>query len=134
MQYKATDFVVPGAGKMEVKWVSSDGKETIAHTVFDFPAGGVALAMYNTDAVRATKPIFSSRFTASPIPVHCGLCALLAWLRPRPQDGLLPQVHIPFSIFGRSLEGCKARCSTKNTILKQYDGRFKDIFQEIYEK
>ncbi|MCY4505315.1 MAG: NADP-dependent isocitrate dehydrogenase, partial [Hyphomicrobiales bacterium] len=49
-QYRATDFVVPGKGKMTLTWEAADGKEKIEHEVFDFPGGGVALSMYNLDA------------------------------------------------------------------------------------
>ncbi len=93
-QYKATDFVVPGAGKLTMKWEGENG-QTIEREVFDFPAGGVAMGMYNLDA--------SIRDFA-----HA--CLNYGLNREWP-------VYL----------------STKNTILKAYDGRFKDIFQEIYE-
>ena len=93
-QYKATDFLVPGKGKLTIKWVGEDG-QVIEHEVFDFPDAGVAMGMYNLDA--------SIRDFA-----HACL-----------NYGL-----------GR---GWPVYLSTKNTILKAYDGRFKDIFQEIYE-
>ncbi|XP_013785051.1 isocitrate dehydrogenase [NADP] cytoplasmic-like [Limulus polyphemus] len=95
-QYKATDFVVPGLGKLEIKFTPSDGSEPICHTVFDFQdGGGVALAMYNTD------------------------------------KSIRDFAH---SSFKYALEkGYPLYMSTKNTILKKYDGRFRDIFQEIYE-
>ena len=48
-QYRATDFKVPGKGKMTIKWVAEDGSQTIEHEVFDFPGAGVALSMYNLD-------------------------------------------------------------------------------------
>jgi isocitrate dehydrogenase len=93
-QYRATDFVVPGKGKLTVKFEGEDGK-VIEHEVFQFKGGGVAMAMYNTDdSIRG--------FARS-----CMNMALQkAW---------------PLYL------------STKNTILKKYDGRFKDIFQEIFE-
>ncbi|CAH1786959.1 unnamed protein product [Owenia fusiformis] len=96
-QYKATDFVVPSEGKLEIKFTPKDGGEPIEYNVYDFAnGGGVAMAMYNTD-----KSIEDF--------AHCSF-----------QLGLE--------------KGWPLYLSTKNTILKKYDGRFKDIFQEIYEK
>jgi len=95
-QYRATDFRVPGKGKLTMKWVSEDGKDTIEHDVFEFPDAGVAMGMYNLDA--------SIRDFAR-------ACLKFGLDRKYP-------VYL----------------STKNTILKAYDGRFKDIFQEVYEK
>ncbi len=93
-QYRATDFVVPGKGKMSIKWTGEDG-QVIEHEVFDYPSAGVAMAMYNLeDSIREFA--------------HASLTYGL--------DRKYP-VYL----------------STKNTILKAYDGRFKDIFQEIYE-
>src|SRR5258707_3614263 len=94
-QYKATDFLVPGKGKLTIKWQGESG-EVIEHEVFDFPASGVAMGMYNLDA--------SIRDFA-----HACL-----------NYGLERQWPVYLS--------------TKNTILKAYDGRFKDIFQDIYDK
>jgi isocitrate dehydrogenase len=94
-QYRATDFLVPGKGKLTIKWQGENG-EVIEHEVFDFPASGVAMGMYNLDA--------SIRDFA-----HACL-----------NYGLDRQWPVYLS--------------TKNTILKAYDGRFKDIFQEIYDK
>jgi len=93
-QYRATDFVVPGKGKLTIKFEGEDGK-VIEHEVYQYKAGGVALAMYNTDeSIRG--------FARS-----CMNMALQkAW---------------PLYL------------STKNTILKKYDGRFKDIFQEVFD-
>lgn len=96
-QYKATDFVVKGAGKLELKFTPEDGSEPRTFTVHDFPAaGGVAMGMFNEDdSIRG--------FARSSLKY--------------------------------ALErGMPAYLSTKNTILKAYDGRFKDIFAEIYEK
>ncbi|WKY03365.1 hypothetical protein Q1695_004813 [Nippostrongylus brasiliensis] len=93
-QYKATDFVVPGEGKLEIKFVPADGSEEIKHEVFDFKGPGVSLSMYNTDE--------SIRDFA-----HASFKYAL-------------QRKYPLYL------------STKNTILKKYDGRFKDIFAEIY--
>jgi len=93
-QYRATDFVVPGKGKLTIKWEGEDG-EKIEHEVFNYPGGGVAMAMYNLDE--------SIREFAR---------ASLAY-------GLTRNYPVYLS--------------TKNTILKAYDGRFKDIFQEVYE-
>ena len=94
-QYRATDFKVPGKGKMEVKWTAEDGSQEIKYEVFNFPGPGIALSMYNLD-----KSI---------------------------ED-------FARSCFGYGLiKGWPVYLSTKNTILKQYDGRFKDIFQEVFE-
>ncbi len=93
-QYKATDFKVPGKGKLTIKFVGEDG-QTIEHEVFDFPASGVAMAMYNLDD------------------------SIREFARASFNYGLLRTYPVYLS--------------TKNTILKQYDGRFKDIFQEIYD-
>ena len=95
-QYRATDFKVPGKGKMEVKWTSEDGKDEIKHEVFNFTGPGVALSMYNLD--KSIEDFAKSCFSY----------------------GLIKKWPVYMS--------------TKNTILKQYDGRFKDIFQEIFEK
>ena len=95
-QYRATDFKVPGKGKMEVKWTSEDGKDEIKYEVFNFTGPGVALSMYNLD--KSIQDFARSCFSY----------------------GLMKKWPVYMS--------------TKNTILKQYDGRFKDIFQEIFEK
>lgn len=92
-QYKATDFVVPGKGKLTIKFVGEDGKE-IEHEVYSFKGEGVAMGMYNTEeSIRG----------------------------------------FAYSCFNMALsKKWPLYLSTKNTILKKYDGRFKDIFQEIY--
>ena len=95
-QYRATDFKVPGKGKMEIKWTSEDGKDEIKHEVFNFTGPGVALSMYNLD--KSIEDFARSCFSY----------------------GLIKKWPVYMS--------------TKNTILKQYDGRFKDIFQEIFDK
>jgi isocitrate dehydrogenase len=95
-QYRATDFKVPGKGKLEIKWTSEDGKEKKEYEVFNFPGPGVALSMYNLD--QSIKDFARS-------------CMNYGLSRKWP-------VYL----------------STKNTILKKYDGRFKDLFQEVYEK
>ena len=95
-QYRATDFKVPGKGKMEVKWTSEDGKDEIKYEVFNFTGPGIALSMYNLD--KSIEDFARSCFSY----------------------GLIKKWPVYMS--------------TKNTILKQYDGRFKDIFQEIFEK
>jgi len=95
-QYRATDFKVPGKGKMEVKWTSEDGKDEIKYEVFNFTGPGVALSMYNLD--KSIEDFARSCFSY----------------------GLIKKWPVYMS--------------TKNTILKQYDGRFKDIFQEIFNK
>ncbi|MDC3073738.1 NADP-dependent isocitrate dehydrogenase [Candidatus Pelagibacter sp.] len=94
-QYRATDFKVPGKGKMEVKWTSEDGKDEIKFEVFNFTGPGVALSMYNLD--KSIQDFARSCFSY----------------------GLIKKWPVYMS--------------TKNTILKQYDGRFKDIFQEVFE-
>ena len=95
-QYRATDFKVPGKGKLEIKWTSEDGRDTKNYEVFNFPGSGVALSMYNLD--RSIEDFARSCFNY----------------------GLIKK----WPVF----------LSTKNTILKTYDGRFKDIFQEVFEK
>ena len=93
-QYKATDFRVPGPGKLTIKFVGEDG-QVIEHEVFDYPSAGVALAMYNLDD--------SIREFATAC-LNYGL-----------------------------QRGWPVYLSTKNTILKAYDGRFKDIFEEVFQ-
>jgi len=93
-QYRATDFHFPGAGKLTMKFVGEDGTE-IEKEVFDAPAAGVAMGMYNLDA---------SIYDFARASLNYGLN--LGW-----------PVYL----------------STKNTILKVYDGRFKDIFQEVFD-
>ena len=93
-QYRATDFLVPGPGKLMMKWVSQDGGETIEHEVFDYPSAGVAMGMYNLD---------------DSIRDFAKACLNYGLNRKWP-------VYL----------------STKNTILKAYDGRFKDLFEEVY--
>jgi isocitrate dehydrogenase len=93
-QYRATDFRVPGPGKLTIAWEGADG-ERIEHEVFDYPGAGVAMAMYNLDE------------------------SIEEFARASLTYGLAR--HYPVYL------------STKNTILKAYDGRFKDIFQRIFE-
>ena len=95
-QYRATDFRVPGKGKLEMKWTSEDGKEKKEFEVFNFTGPGVALSMFNLD---------------HSIKDFARACMNYGLNRKWP-------VYL----------------STKNTILKNYDGRFKDLFQEVYEK
>jgi len=94
-QYRATDFVVPGKGKLTVRFEGEDGT-VIERDVFDFPAGGVAMTMYNLDE------------------------SIIGFARSSFNYGLM--------------RGWPVYLSTKNTILKRYDGRFKDLFQEVFEK
>ena len=94
-QYRATDFLVPGEGKMEIKWTSKDGKNKKEFEVFNFPGPGIALSMYNLD---------------DSIKNFARACMNYGLERKWP-------VYL----------------STKNTILKAYDGRFKDLFQKVYE-
>jgi isocitrate dehydrogenase len=95
-QYRATDFKVPGKGKMEVKWTSEDGKDEIKYEVFNFTGPGVALSMYNLD--KSIEDFARSCFSY----------------------GLIKNWPVYLS--------------TKNTILKKYDGRFKDIFEDVFNK
>jgi isocitrate dehydrogenase len=95
-QYRATDFKVPGPGKLTVTFTPTDGSKPMEFNVFDFPSSGVAMAMYNLDdSIRDFARASFNYGIARKYPVYL---------------------------------------STKNTILKAYDGRFKDIFAEIYEK
>ena len=94
-QYRATDFVVPGRGKLTLKWEAEDGSDVKEFDVFDFPGGGVSMAMYNLD---------------DSIRNFARACMLYAVDR-----------------------GWPLYLSTKNTIMKAYDGRFKDLFQEVFD-
>ena len=94
-QYKATDFVVPGPGKVTITYQPADGGEPMEFTVADFTGGGVALGMYNFD------------------------------------DSIRDFARACFR-YGLD-RGYPVYLSTKNTILKAYDGRFKDIFAEVFE-
>jgi len=94
-QYRATDFVVPGKGKLTISFVPENGDETIEREVFDFPGGGIAMAMYNLD------------------------------------DSIRGFARACMN-YGLNL-GWPVYLSTKNTILKAYDGRFKDLFAEVFE-
>jgi isocitrate dehydrogenase len=94
-QYRAEDFVVPGAGKLTMTFQPADGGEPIERDVFDFPGGGVAVGMYNLDE------------------------SIRDFARASLRYGLDRNVPVYMS--------------TKNTILKAYDGRFKDLFQEIFD-
>ena len=94
-QYRATDFQVPGKGKLEIKWTSEDGKDERKYEVFNFPGPGIALSMYNLD--KSIEDFARSCFNY----------------------GLIKKWPVYLS--------------TKNTILKTYDGRFKDIFQKVFE-
>ena len=94
-QYRATDFRIPGKGKLTIKFVPEDGGDVIEHEVFNFPGSGVTLAMYNLDD------------------------SIRDFARASLNYGLIRKYPVYLS--------------TKNTILKAYDGRFKDIFEEIYQ-
>jgi isocitrate dehydrogenase len=93
-QYRATDFRVPGKGRLTIKFEGEDGT-IIEREVFKFPGGGVALSMYNLDDS----------------------------IRDFARASLNYGLNRKYPVY----------LSTKNTILKAYDGRFKDLFQEIYE-
>ena len=95
-QYRATDFLVPGKGKLELKWTSSDGKDEKKFEVFDFNGPGVALSMYNLDK------------------------SIEDFARSCLNYGLIKKWPVYLS--------------TKNTILKKYDGRFKDIFEKVFNE
>jgi isocitrate dehydrogenase len=95
-QYRATDFKVPGPGKLTVTFTPTDGSKPMEFNVFDFPTSGVAMAMYNLDD------------------------SIRDFARASFNYGLIRK----YPVF----------LSTKNTILKAYDGRFKDIFAEVFEK
>ncbi|MGC6471626.1 MAG: NADP-dependent isocitrate dehydrogenase [Parvibaculales bacterium] len=94
-QYRATDFLVPGKGKLTIKWEAEDGSDTIEREVFDFPGSGVTMAMYNLDD------------------------SIRDFARASMNYGLNRKWDVYMS--------------TKNTIMKAYDGRFKDLFEEIYQ-
>jgi isocitrate dehydrogenase len=95
-QYRATDFVVPGKGKLTITFTPADGGKPIEYPVFDFPGGGVAMSMYNLDE------------------------SIIGFAR---------------SSFNYGLQrGWPVYLSTKNTILKAYDGRFKDLFQKVFDE
>ena len=95
-QYRATDFVVPGAGKLTMTFTPKGGGKPMQYDVFDFPGGGVALSMYNLDE------------------------SIIGFARACLNYGLS--------------RGWPVYLSTKNTILKAYDGRFKDLFQDVFDK
>jgi isocitrate dehydrogenase len=93
-QYRATDFKVPSAGKLTMKWVGTNGDE-LEYEVFDFPSAGVAMGMYNLDESIRDFAKASMNYALD--------------------------------------RGWPLYLSTKNTILKAYDGRFKDLFQETFD-
>jgi isocitrate dehydrogenase len=94
-QYRATDLVVPGEGALTLTFTPKDGSEPIELDVYDFPGGGIAMAMYNLDDSIRDFARASMRYGLD--------------------------------------RGYPVYLSTKNTILKRYDGRFKDLFEEVYE-
>jgi len=94
-QYRATDLVVPGEGSLTLTYTPKDGSEPVELDVYDFPGGGISMAMYNLDD------------------------SIREFARASLRYGLD--------------RGFPVYMSTKNTILKRYDGRFKDLFAEIYE-
>lgn len=94
-QYRATDMVIKGPGKLTMTFQPADGSDTISHEVYDFPDGGVAMAMYNLDeSIRGFARACMN--------------------------------------YGLDL-GWPVYMSTKNTIMKAYDGRFKDLFEEVFQ-
>ncbi len=95
-QYRATDFLTKGKGKLTITFTPEDGSEPIQHNVYDFEGDGIAMAMYNTDeSIRGFAHSCMQQAITKKWPLYM---------------------------------------STKNTILKRYDGRFKDIFQEVYDE
>ncbi len=94
-QYRATDFLVPGKGKLTLKWEAEDGSDSKEFEVYDFPGAGIAMGMYNLD---------------ESIKDFARACMNYGLNRKWP-------VYL----------------STKNTILKAYDGRFKDLFEEVFK-
>ncbi len=94
-QYRATDLVVPGEGSLTLTYTPKDGSEPVELDVYDFPGGGIAMAMYNLDDSIRDFARASLRYGLD--------------------------------------RGFPVYMSTKNTILKRYDGRFKDVFAEVYE-
>jgi isocitrate dehydrogenase len=94
-QYRATDFLVPGPGKLTMKFEPADGGEAQEYEVFDFPSSGCAMGMYNLDD------------------------SIRGFARSCMNYGL----NLGWPVY----------LSTKNTIMKKYDGRFKDLFQEVFE-
>jgi isocitrate dehydrogenase len=95
-QYRATDFVVPGKGKLTIRFEPADGSKPVEREVFNFPGSGVALSMYNLDE------------------------SIRGFARACMNFGLNRKWPVYLS--------------TKNTILKAYDGRFKDVFQEVFDQ
>jgi isocitrate dehydrogenase len=95
-QYRATDLVVPGEGTLTLTYTPKDGSEPVELDVYDFPGGGVTMAMYNLDESIRDFARASMRYGLN--------------------------------------RGYPVYLSTKNTILKRYDGRFKDLFEEVYEQ
>ncbi len=95
-QYKATDFVVPGPGKLTMTFTPAGGGKPVNYEIFDFPGGGVGMGMYNLD------------------------------------DSIIGFARACFN-YGLTL-GWPVYLSTKNTILKAYDGRFKDLFQKVFDE
>lgn len=94
-QYRATDFLTKGRGKLTITFTPEDGSEPLSHDVFDFEGDGLAMAMYNTDdSIQGFARSCMNQAIEKQWPLYL---------------------------------------STKNTILKKYDGRFKDIFQQIFE-
>src|SRR5579872_674039 len=95
-QYRATDFLVPGPGKLTMTFTPKDGGKPIQYDVFDFPGSGIAMGMYNLDE------------------------SIIGFAQ---------------SSFNYGLQrGWPVYLSTKNTILKAYDGRFKDLFQKVFDE
>ena len=94
-QYRATDFLIPGAGKLTMKFEPADGGEPLEYEVFEFPGSGCAMGMYNLDD------------------------SIRGFARSCMNYGL----NLGWPVY----------LSTKNTILKKYDGRFKDLFQEVFD-
>jgi isocitrate dehydrogenase len=95
-QYRATDTLIPGEGKLTLTFTPKDGSEPVELNIFDFPGSGIAMAMYNLDDSIRDFARASLRYGLN--------------------------------------RGYPVYLSTKNTILKAYDGRFKDLFEEVYQQ
>src|SRR5499427_4311842 len=95
-QYRATDFKVPGPGKVTLTFTPKDGGKPVSYEMFDFPEAGIAMGMYNLDE------------------------SIIGFARASFNYGLQ--------------RGWPVYLSTKNTILKVYDGRFKDLFQQVFDR
>jgi hypothetical protein len=158
-QYKSTDFISPGPGKLELIYTPKEGGDKVVMNVYDFKGPGVAMAMYNTDEVsvlndethtsdlRLLSTVYQ-RFRPllvqngylqedasceyNPYKIHCSNSRA---------DLVQPDLDstcLPRSEFGRPALAVVSLLTLRivhfSTILKKYDGRFKDIFEEVYQR